>query len=245
MSTIKVDTVRPVTADASLTLQGDNSGTGVSGITIDSSGNATFAGTGNNVGTVTAGTFGSSVDIKAAINASGSAPIYACRAWVNFRGTSQSGTLNTSGPVTGLYTATVTGATTFTIEYSSTTYTVTTSGDHDVGDGEGVDLTISGTSVTIDTQIRGSGNVSSIEDGGTGIYVVNLTTAMPDANYSVTATGMRNSTYAANANTIVVGLQSNTTYTNNVTTSGFSITTHFPTDATNQDPIAVCISVFR
>lgn len=43
MSTIKVDTVRPVTADASLTLQGDNSGTGVSGITIDSSGNAAFA----------------------------------------------------------------------------------------------------------------------------------------------------------------------------------------------------------
>jgi len=56
MSTIKVDTVRPVTADASLTLQGDNSGTGVSGITIDSSGNATFAGTANNLGTVTAGT---------------------------------------------------------------------------------------------------------------------------------------------------------------------------------------------
>jgi len=44
MSTIKVDTVRPVTADASLTLQGDNSGTGVSGITIDSSGNVTLAG---------------------------------------------------------------------------------------------------------------------------------------------------------------------------------------------------------
>jgi hypothetical protein len=61
MSTIKVDTVRPVTADASLTLQGDNSGTGVSGITIDSSGNATFAGTGNNLGTVTAGTIGSGV----------------------------------------------------------------------------------------------------------------------------------------------------------------------------------------
>jgi len=87
MSTIKVDTVRPVTADASLTLQGDNSGTGVSGITIDSSGNATLAGTGNNIGTVTVGTLGSSVDIKASINASGSAPIYACRAWVNFNGT--------------------------------------------------------------------------------------------------------------------------------------------------------------
>jgi hypothetical protein len=111
-------------------------------------------------------------------------PVYACRAWVNFRGASQSGTLNTSGPVTGLYTATVTGATTFTIEYSSTTYTVTTSGNHEVGDGEGVDLTISGTSVTIDTQIRDSGNVSSITDNGTGNYTANFATAMPDANYT-------------------------------------------------------------
>lgn len=31
--------------------------------------------------------------------------------------------------------------------------------------------------------IRGSGNVSSITDGGVGIYTVNFTTAMPDANY--------------------------------------------------------------
>ena len=33
--------------------------------------------------------------------------------------------------------------------------------------------------------IRESGNVSSITDGGVGIYTVNFTTAMPDANYSV------------------------------------------------------------
>ena len=122
--------------------------------------------------------------IKTALNASGDAPIYACRAWVNFRGSSISGTLNTSGPVTGLYTATVTSATTFTIEYSSTTYTVTTSSNHDVGDGEGVDLTISGTSVTIDTQIRESGNVSSITDNSSGNWTVNFTTAMPDENYA-------------------------------------------------------------
>lgn len=32
--------------------------------------------------------------------------------------------------------------------------------------------------------IRASGNVSSITDGGVGIYTVNFTTAMPDANYS-------------------------------------------------------------
>lgn len=36
--------------------------------------------------------------------------------------------------------------------------------------------------------IRGSGNVSSIGDGGTGRYQVNFATAMPDANYSVVAT---------------------------------------------------------
>ena len=116
-------------------------------------------------------------------------PVYACRAWVNFRGTSQSGTLNTSGPVTGLYTATVTGATTFTIEYSSTTYTVTTSGNHEVGDGEGVDLTISGTSVTIDTQIRDSGNVSSINENAAANYQINFDTPMPHSNYAVAAFG--------------------------------------------------------
>jgi hypothetical protein len=64
--------------------------------------------------------------ITGALNATGSAPIYACRAWVNFNGT---GTV----------------------------------------------------------AIRGSGNVSSITDGGVGIYTVNFTTAMPDANYSVVA----------------------------------------------------------
>jgi hypothetical protein len=32
--------------------------------------------------------------------------------------------------------------------------------------------------------IRGSGNVSSITDGGTGTYTVNFTNAMPDLNYS-------------------------------------------------------------
>jgi hypothetical protein len=40
--------------------------------------------------------------------------------------------------------------------------------------------------------IRGSGNVSSITDGGTGQYTVNFTTAMPDTNFAVVdATGQR------------------------------------------------------
>ena len=33
--------------------------------------------------------------------------------------------------------------------------------------------------------IRASGNVSSITDSGTGNYVVNFTSAMPDANYVI------------------------------------------------------------
>jgi hypothetical protein len=37
--------------------------------------------------------------------------------------------------------------------------------------------------------IRGSFNVTSITDNGTGDYTVNFTTAMPDANYSVVAVG--------------------------------------------------------
>lgn len=62
-------------------------------------------------------------NIANALNATGSAPFYACRAWVNFNG---------QGAVA----------------------------------------------------IRGSGNVSSVTDGGTGTYQVNFTTAMEDANYA-------------------------------------------------------------
>jgi hypothetical protein len=36
--------------------------------------------------------------------------------------------------------------------------------------------------------IRASGNVSSITDNGTGNYTVNVTTALPDANYAVVGT---------------------------------------------------------
>lgn len=77
--------------------------------------------------------------VKAGTNSSGSAPVYACRAWVNFNGT---GTV----------------------------------------------------------AIRGSGNVSSITDNGTGDYTVNFTTPMPDANFAAIATA----TVAATTNSINV-----------------------------------------
>lgn len=53
--TAQLDTIRPNTTNGSLTLQGDSSDAGVTGLTIDSSGNATFA------QTISAGTIGSSV----------------------------------------------------------------------------------------------------------------------------------------------------------------------------------------
>ena len=37
--------------------------------------------------------------------------------------------------------------------------------------------------------IRGSGNVSSLTDNGTGDYTINFATAMPDANYAPVAIG--------------------------------------------------------
>lgn len=37
--------------------------------------------------------------------------------------------------------------------------------------------------------IRGSGNVTSITDNGTGLYTVNFTNAMPDANYCMASSG--------------------------------------------------------
>jgi hypothetical protein len=70
--------------------------------------------------------------VKSATNATGAAPIYACRAWVSFNGT---GTV----------------------------------------------------------AIRESGNVSSITDEGTGQYLVNFTTAMPDANYACALAGEHHS----------------------------------------------------
>jgi len=62
-------------------------------------------------------TLNSSTDIKGCLNASGSAPIYACRAWINFDGTSGSiGTGRGNGNVSGV---TDNGTGDFTITYTT------------------------------------------------------------------------------------------------------------------------------
>ena len=96
-------------------------------VTSGGSGVTTSTGSGANVlgtsPTLTTPTF----DSAQLPTISGTAPLYMCRAWVNFNGT---GTV----------------------------------------------------------AIRASGNVSSITDNGTGDYTVNFTTALADANYSLSGT---------------------------------------------------------
>jgi hypothetical protein len=61
--------------------------------------------------------------------------------------------------------------------------------------------------------IRASGNVSSITDSGTGVYTVNFTTAMSDANYSAIA-------YGSNA-----GVTNGYCQLNGQSTTGFGVVT--------------------
>jgi hypothetical protein len=86
--------------------------------------------------------------------------------------------------------------------------------------------------------IRGSGNVSSITDNGTGDYTVNFTTAMPDENYSVVGMSMRNSANASNLS--VLG---SATY-NTITTTSARVNNR--DDGNNViDGLAICVSIFR
>jgi hypothetical protein len=78
--------------------------------------------------------------------------------------------------------------------------------------------------------IRGSGNVSSITDGGTGLYTINYTTAMPDVNYSVVASGRTSSIFVAAAATI----SASSVFINTLDNSGI-----------DNDPTHVFLAVFR
>jgi hypothetical protein len=108
--------------------------------------------------------------IAALFNVTGSAPKFACRAWVNFDGT---------GPT-----------------------------------------------------IRASGNVSSISRPSTGSFVVNFTTAMPDANYAITCEG----SYSGSGAGSWENIESITT-----TSAGFS----FANDISPGNPGTVVFAAFR
>ena len=110
---------------------------------------------------------------------SGTAPIYPCRAWVNFNGT---GTV----------------------------------------------------------AIRGSGNVSSITDNGTGDYTVNFTTALTDANYSVVGTAKI--VGGGGGQNIRIH---NDAYTTSVTTTAVKVQVTNAGNSATADSEMVNIAVFR
>jgi len=89
--------------------------------------------------------------------------------------------------------------------------------------------------------IRADFNVSSITDGGTGIYTINFTTAMPDADYVVV--GVTRYPTTNNQHIVTLGLNDGTgTYS----VSAVQIRTVY-TDSANapQDCSIVSVAVFR
>jgi len=76
--------------------------------------------------------------------------------------------------------------------------------------------------------IRGSGNVTSITDNGTGDYTVNITTALTDTNYAVAVMG--NTTSGAN---------SPMARATNTSTSAVRVFTFRDTGAVDRDVVAV------
>jgi hypothetical protein len=84
--------------------------------------------------------------------------------------------------------------------------------------------------------IRASFNVASITDNGVGIYAVNFTTAMPDANYSGLVTGGDLGTVGR-----AVGGSSNASRT----TTSFAVRTLNETQVSLTDCDTVYVAIFR
>jgi hypothetical protein len=84
---------------------------------------------------------------------------------------------------------------------------------------------------------RASGNIGSITKSATGIYQVNFTNNMPDANYSVSAIGSRNTTATTNnvATQVVDGTLS---------VSSFQVFNERSNDGAQVDA-NMCVAVFR
>jgi len=84
---------------------------------------------------------------------------------------------------------------------------------------------------------RANGNVSSITDNGTGDYTVNFTTAMPDANYSVSGCGGSGNEFGSFAFSTFGGAS--------FTTSSCRITVFISQTANKTDVDTVCVAIFR
>jgi uncharacterized protein (AIM24 family) len=160
-------------------------------------------------------------------------------------GTTSATALNLSGDTTGnLAFTTQAGANTITVpNVTGTVILANASNNLQMNSGYGSDATSYGCRAWVNfngsgtVAIRASGNVSSITDNGTGNYTVNFTSALVDANYSVT--GMASDTGGI-GNRGLVALYRGITAP---TTSAFTVFTF--TDTTQSDNTYVYLSVFR
>jgi hypothetical protein len=90
--------------------------------------------------------------------------------------------------------------------------------------------------------IRAAFNVSSITDNGTGIYTVNFTTAMPDANYSFSLSLQRISTGAQANQNIVPTINDGA---GNVSASSLRVRAYASPGNTSFDVDIFTIAIFR
>lgn len=87
--------------------------------------------------------------------------------------------------------------------------------------------------------IRGSGNVSSITDDGTGQYTVNFTNAMPDTNYSYALNGK----YASDGGGNMAVTENRVS--NSRTTSALKVTSFACSTGAQLDFDTVVVAIFR
>lgn len=92
--------------------------------------------------------------------------------------------------------------------------------------------------------IRAQFNVSSVTKNGTGDYTVNFSTAMPDANYSVVATGMRNIAEGTSSQPVTVRPYNDTVYGNVFTTASVRLKSTVYSGAAD-DILAGTVAIFR
>jgi hypothetical protein len=178
----------------------------------------------------------------------GTAPLYAARAWVNFNGVSNanlSGTYSRTSPSTTLtVTATAHGlivGNPVSLDFTTGTgldgvYTVVTVADANTFTITTVaSTTTSGNVTLLRNTIRASGNVSSITDIATGIFDVNMITAMPDLNYACLATsGQTNGNIAVAPNTASLTPTTTVFRVSNMSDAGVAT-----------DPQTMSVAVFR
>lgn len=92
--------------------------------------------------------------------------------------------------------------------------------------------------------IRGSANVSSITRNGTGNYVVNYSTAMPDTNYSAVASCSGQGSTNGSTNCILVNASAGGTNVAPTTTATTLFCFH-PGNQISQDTAFINFAVFR